>query len=292
MRKVSSANKKLKSMKNIITILIVLLSINTIIAQHTITSQILDAKTKEPLSFVNIGIENSNSGTVSNDEGKFELQVKTKEDVLVFSYIGYHSKKIASGSISENALVLLEPDSYVFDVIEVTSTNFDNELILGAKNKNGRGKSIGFGNPQLGTELGALIRIKKETLIKSVNFVLNHAKGDSLLFRVNIYNYKNKVIGEKILKHNIYFKDKQRKGEFSINLEEYDIILNNDVLLSLEWLQDFDEAGNKLITFDTKKSRKLGGTFIRSTKTGKFRKLPVKRKLKPCIFFIGKQKSN
>ncbi len=279
-------------MKSILTISLLLISINALLAQHTIKGQIIDGKNNQPLSFVNIGIKNSSAGTVSNSDGEFELQVKSMQDTLVFSYIGYQSKKIAVSSISAIAFIRLEPKSYVIDEIEVTSTNFDVELILGAKNEDKRGVSIGFADAQLGTELGARIRIEKETLIKSVNFVLNHAKGDSLLFRVNIYNYENKKIGENILKQNIYFKDKQRKGTFSINLEEYDIILNNDVLLSLEWLKDFDESGNKSITFDSKRSKKFGGTYVRNAKINDFIKVPIIRKRKPCIYFIGKQKSD
>lgn len=279
-------------MKNITTITLLLISINALLAQHTIKGLIIDGKNNEPLSFVNIGIKNSSAGTVSNSDGEFELQVKSMQDTLVFSYIGYQSTKIAGSSISAIDFIRLEPKSYVIDEIEITSTNFDVELILGAKNEDKRGVSIGFADAQLGTELGARIRIEKETLIKSVNFVLNHAKGDSLLFRVNIYNYENKKIGENILKQNIYFKDKQREGTFSINLEEYDIILNNDVLLSLEWLKDFDESGNTSITFDSKRSKKFGGTYVRNVKNNDFMKVPIIRKRQPCIYFIGKQKSD
>lgn len=259
---------------------------------QSISAKIIDNETSEPLPFVNIGIKDSKLGTVSDYNGDFELNTGSTKSILVLSYIGYETLELIASDLEMNESIAMQAIPFMIDEVEITNTNFDKELILGVRNENGRGKSIGFGNAQLGTELGALIEIKKESYIKSVNFVLNHAKGDSLLLRVNIYNYENGEIGEKMLKHNVYIKDLQRKGRFTIDLEEYELILHNNVLLSLEWLRDFDENGNKLITFDTKKSRKLAGTFIRTNKTQDFIRLPYKKKLKPCIYFVAKQSSN
>ena len=265
---------------------------NTLNAQSIITGTVLDKDTNEPLAYVNIGIENSNLGTVSDENGNFELKISSTNDLLVFSYLGYQSEQLAISLVQEHSQIFLKPSPINIDEINIVSTNFDKELILGVRNENGRGRSVGFGNAQLGTELGALIEIKKETLIKSANFVLNHAKGDSLLLRLNIYNYENGKIGDKVLQENIYIKEKQRTGLFTIDLESYELLLTNDVLLTVEWLRDFGENGNKSITFDTKKAKKLKGTFIRVSKTKDFIKLPIKKKYKPCIYFVGKQSSN
>ena len=56
--------------------------------------KIIDSVSKEPLAYVNIGIVDYNLGTVSDENGKFELIIKTSDqDLLIrYSYIGYTSK--------------------------------------------------------------------------------------------------------------------------------------------------------------------------------------------------------
>lgn len=278
-------------MRNKIYILGFMLIFNYSFSQVTVKGIIINEETKQPLPFVNVGIINTSLGTVSNEKGEFQISSKSEQYTLGLSHIGFQSQEINVSIQNQDLNILLKPSTSIIDEVNIVSTNFDKELILGVKNEKGRGKSIGFANAQLGTELGALIRVEKETFVKSVNFVLNHAKGDSLLLRVNMYNYEKGEIGDKILQKNLYIKDKQRVGEISMNIEAFEIILDNDILLTLEWLRNFDEGGNKLITFDTKKSKKMKGTFIRNSKTSEFKRLPFNKKLKPCIYLIGKQNS-
>lgn len=278
-------------MKRLNIILAFFLIINHSFGQVKCSAKLIDKDSKTAIAYVNIGILNTTLGTVSNEEGQFELNAPSKNDSLMFSSIGYENLILSIDKILQKDSIFLQPIAYEFEQVELTSFNFDKEVILGERNENGRGKSVGFGNAQLGTELGALIKIEKETLIKSVHFVLNHAKGDSLLLRINIYDYKDKKIGEKVVKRNIIIKDKQRKGTYSIDLSAYEIILKNDVLLSVEWLRNFDETGNKLITFDTKKSKSHKGTYIKLTSSNEFKKYPFIKKIKPCLYFIGKQNS-
>ena len=64
-------------------------------AQSDLIGQVLDAATKEPLPYVNIGLINKNIGTVSDDYGYFELGVNAQlnaQDTLLFSMIGFELK--------------------------------------------------------------------------------------------------------------------------------------------------------------------------------------------------------
>ena len=271
---------------------LLLISSNLLLAQATITGHVTDAETNEKLAYVNIGILDTSKGTVTDGEGNFKITVDSSSDILVFSYVGYETQKRAVEFTDKPITVSLKQNSVLVQEVKIIGSSFDKEMLLGAKNTKGRGNSIGFGNAQLGTELGAVINIEKETFIKSINFVLNHAKGDSLLLRMNIYSFTDGRIGDKVLDQNIYIKEKQRKGVYSINVEAHEIILEENVLLTIEWLRDFDEEGNKLITFDTKKSRKYGGTYVRFSNTSEFVRLPYKKKHKPCIYFVGKQSAN
>ena len=258
-------------------------------AQTEVTGQIVDQSTGLPLSYANIGIVNSSLGTVSDEEGRFKIVLRSPKDRLFVSYLGYTSAELLPEGRLSNRIIPLVPSSIMIDELEVVASRFKEERILGVRNVKGRGSSVGYGNPQLGTELGTVIRVDKETFLKSVHIVLNHAKGDSLLFRINFYDYSDEVIGEKMVRDQILLKEKQRKGTYSIDLQSRNIILKNDILVSVEWLKNFDGGDNSLITFDTKKSRKDSGVFIRASKTSDFIQLKGRKRIKPCIYLVGLQ---
>lgn len=275
-------------MKLINLLILLIIGSTALQAQINISGQTLDAESGNSIPYVNIGIKAKAKGTVSDYQGNYTLSAD-KGDLITISAIGYKTISIKAQDLEQAPLVQLESKGYELSSVEVEARRFKSEeVMLGLKNKT-RGLSIGFGSAQLGTEIGALIEVDEPTYIKSANFVLNHAKGDSLLFRVNIYSYKNGEIGENLLLENVLIKEKQRKGTITVDLSSYNLILDSDVMLSLEWLRNFDEIGNKNITFDTKKSRKLKGVYIKYFSGGTFRKAPFKTKLKPCFYFIGKE---
>lgn len=54
-----------------------------------ITGRIIDANTKEPLPFVNIALQYSSVGTVTDFEGNYAIETKTKSDSILVSFVGY-----------------------------------------------------------------------------------------------------------------------------------------------------------------------------------------------------------
>jgi hypothetical protein len=64
-----------------------------------ITGTVKDSKTKEPISFVNIGVENQNLGVSANENGEFFLNGVEKTDVLFFSAVGYKTLRLKQSEI-------------------------------------------------------------------------------------------------------------------------------------------------------------------------------------------------
>lgn len=257
-----------------------------------IFGRIYDAKSDVPVPYVNIGITHLAIGTVSAENGHFKLERTNPNDTVTISAIGFYTQKMTAQELDDEQMIFLVPQAHEIQEIQVSSKEFGNEKLFGKKNKD-RGKSIGFGNRQLGCEIGSLIKIKKETLLKSANFKINHAQGDSLLFRVNLYHYKNKKIGKNILTENIVIYAPQKRGIITVDLSPYEIILDHDILLSLEWIKDDDEKGNNGITFDTKKAKR-SNVWVKKTSQAPFKvntlggRLGVKKKAL-CFWLIGKE---
>lgn len=62
--------------------------------QSTVQGRVIDAQTEEPLPGVNILIEGTTTGTVTDDDGNFELNVSDLSSTLIITYIGYNRIEI------------------------------------------------------------------------------------------------------------------------------------------------------------------------------------------------------
>lgn len=90
----------------------------------TISGIVKDQKSKKKLEYVNISVQGTNIGTVSNSDGEFTLKipVRYKSDNLLFTHLGYnnHLHPIGGKSI-ENETFMLTSDSQVLDEVVIRS---------------------------------------------------------------------------------------------------------------------------------------------------------------------------
>jgi hypothetical protein len=91
-------------------------------------SVIIDSETKEKVPYVNIWVENENIGTTSNEKGEFELNFNGSK-IIVFSAIGFKTKKIVSDSIKN--ILELKPIVTELDEVVIKSKKTTQELKIG-----------------------------------------------------------------------------------------------------------------------------------------------------------------
>ena len=77
---------------------------------HSIKGQIVDAKSNEPLIGVNITVEGTSNGTISDVDGHFTLTA-TPDAVLKISYIGYREILLKVADLKKDAIISLEEDT-------------------------------------------------------------------------------------------------------------------------------------------------------------------------------------
>lgn len=63
-------------------------------AQHTVTGQVRDAETSEPLPGVNIIIKGTAQGTAADINGEYSLRVFSPNDTLIVSFIGFQTQEV------------------------------------------------------------------------------------------------------------------------------------------------------------------------------------------------------
>lgn len=96
-----------------------MLFITTLFGQNnlTITGHVKDDN-NEPLIGVSIIVKGTTNGVVTDYDGNFSIKVDSKQDVLVFSYIGFTSQEVTVG---ENTVlnVVLKDDTKLLDEVVV-----------------------------------------------------------------------------------------------------------------------------------------------------------------------------
>ena len=86
-------------MKTILLIFNLLFSVLALQAQgnlRTITGTVVDANNGEPIIGVSIVLNGTNTGTVTNLDGKYSIKIPSSgKQILIFSYIGYQKQEIS-----------------------------------------------------------------------------------------------------------------------------------------------------------------------------------------------------
>lgn len=218
----------------------------SLFSQKVVSGSIVDSETNETIPYVNIGILKQSLGTVSNEAGKFEFEVQDDfmNDTIRVSSIGYKTISLVATdfikTLEANTVLALTAD--VTELAEVTITARElKEKVLGNKTKS-KSLNLGFSVIELGNELGTKINIKhKPTFLKSFNTHIIKNTNTSLKYRLNIYSIKNGLPDKKIVNENIIFPIDVEKGDFSLNLEPYRILVEDDIYITIELIETPNE---------------------------------------------------
>jgi carboxypeptidase-like protein len=133
-------------MKKNLLLLFAFICVNTILAQEkTIRVALQNALTKEPVQSASIMVSNSSLGTLSNDDGDFQLTIPKPSEIII-THLGYKSKAISSSDYTDTELVVfLEPNEQMLEevivtklpihevlakVIETSKTKFNKPIVL------------------------------------------------------------------------------------------------------------------------------------------------------------------
>ncbi len=237
----------------------------------TMSGLILDSETKKPIEFANIGILDKNKGTVSNQNGEFNLEVSKKflKDSLTISHINYGSTKIPIENV-KNITILLSPK--MNELLEVVVSN---------KKKKNRKIGVKSYNPLLWLggisedndiiENAQRINIpEKMVRIKYVNIYLRRGfESDSSFVRVNFYKNVDNAPGERIVFKNILENKQIKPGWLQIDLTKKDIYVEEDFFVGVEFIPDFENPLNVYIGAILTK----GKGYSRRNSQGKWTKL-------------------
>jgi TonB-dependent starch-binding outer membrane protein SusC len=120
--------------------------------QQKVTGTVTDASSRDPLPGVYVLIEGTNSGSITDANGKYSVDISREDAVLVFSFVGYNTEKIPVAG-KTNIDVPLVPDIMNLEEVVV----------------------IGYGTMKKSDLTGAIVSVSGEDLKASVVNTLDQA---------------------------------------------------------------------------------------------------------------------
>jgi TonB-linked SusC/RagA family outer membrane protein len=139
-------NKSTKNHKTILLLLTVFLLLsNSVFSQNgVVINGVITDISRDPLIGVNIKVENSNTGTISDINGKFTILVPSSTSIISVSYIGYRTQNFSIGNKRDFQIILEEDTKLISEVVVV-----------------------GYGTQKKETMTGAITTIKSDEIMKS-----------------------------------------------------------------------------------------------------------------------------
>jgi hypothetical protein len=250
-------------------------------SQKNVNGIVLSSNLKDTLSYVNIGVLNKDIGTVSDNKGRFELELKEAflKDSLTFSIIGYKSVIIPIIDFKTQKTIILEEEITELDEVIINNKKYKSKILGNEKPKSFLA-SVYFSKIEAGNEIGIKVKIKKPTIIETFNIAVLKNEYGLLNLRINFYDLKKGIPNKRINKDNIIIKAEVKDGLITADLSDYELVFKDDFFVSIESLKKIDD--NKEIIFA---GRLLNKSFARKTSQASWNKVKVGF----CIFLNSKE---
>ncbi|MBI1769984.1 MAG: carboxypeptidase-like regulatory domain-containing protein [Bacteroidetes bacterium] len=207
---------------------------------------ILDSATNAPLPYVNIGIVGGNNGTVSNEQGVFELLINPADtDTLRASYIGYAPYTISISEFRKHAssvqlVIRMTQRPVLLDEIVVKPLKGD--LLTIGNRPGSKSVNANFSTNMLGCEIGTRFTNNRLLIIDSVRLCIAKCLFDTIYLRVNIYKIDHGKF-DQILKSPVYISltRKEALKKPVINITEHYAMVEGDFAVTIEIVRDLGE---------------------------------------------------
>ena len=216
-----------------------------------IHGEIRNSETQSAIQFVNIGIKNKSTGTVSNSKGLFALKLNEKvtdKDTITISHIGFKTKNILCNQlVQETNVIELQPEYE--DLKEVTV-----KFVKPKPRKIGR-NSKGLGlmhmnfysfyendvDDRLSKEVGMQFKLKKDCKLNDFNFNITSNEFKSLKFRLNFYQIEAGLPKKIVIDQDIIFEIKDGfLGWYTLDLKPYKLYLDKEIqdyAVTIQWIE-------------------------------------------------------
>ena len=239
---------------------------------QTITGKVVDTTSGDLLEYVSIGIVHTPIGTITNKTGEFKLDVTGQfpKAIVRFSMIGFKAQTFSIDELSNKENVIrLKQEPIPIDEVTIKASNKFKKV--GTTNRSIKGGFCGWGGNNFGKghEIGLKIDLGTSFVrLHSLHIHVYKQAFDSSLFRLHIRNIQDTLPHEELLTNNILIPITKSSGWVDIDLSKYNIVLNGEIALTLEWLKVLGLDNNKLMKINKSKQKSANVLFSVKNKQG------------------------
>ena len=240
-------------------IIVLFISVSAVLHAQDITIKgvLVSANGKQPIGYANIGILDTPVGTISNEDGTFELTVPEKfsEHNLLFAALGFERKSFVIRELSpdKNNVISLEERATVLGNVTVKSTRANPSVQMELGNQYYNEGSIYADSAAAGSAMALLIENKypayEERLttpyhIKSARLRIAHNTFENFKVRIRFLAVDSltNLPGKDLVNQNIIETSGMKKGWMKFDLQKYNIRINRpSFFLVFEWLLEDED---------------------------------------------------
>lgn len=223
---------------------------------------VLDAETQEPISYVNIWIENENIGTTADEIGRFSLPVVDKSKVVIFSAVGYETFKISYSSVKNT--VELKPKVISLAQVNIRSVKFNNKITVDKfSKKRVRGYFVCGEAPWMeGKYFNYKEEYDKTPFINNFR-VLTRSDIHNARFQVRLYGVSvNGELAEPLHDKKILVTAKKGRAFTEVDVSNLNLKFpENGLVFAVEWLIIEENKPNFKYTEQGNKEKKISTNY-------------------------------
>ena len=200
-----------------------------------------------PIPYANLGIKNTEIGTVTDVYGNFKLDNEslTDKNNLIITHVGYTPKSIIVNN-NVNIEITLNSANYELEEVTIVSSKykFNKQKRIG-NNVLTEHVVVGFFSRNLGAEVGKYFSVSKgkKYKIEKIHFNVSELGYKKGTFRVNFYNAINGKAIENIRKNdNDIIMEVSKTGDVNIDVTDESLIFENDFVVAIELIDLVDNT--------------------------------------------------
>ncbi len=172
--------------KNLLAIVLFMGVLTSGFSQITLTGKVLEQDSNIPISYANIGILNTTTGTISNNDGSFTIEIPASylgKNVL-FSAIGYEKKSLTINAFKEDAEVIIYLNEKAFDL---------DEVIISASAKEVKERNSWLGNRKKNLLFQGMLSANSSSAGAAMTLLIDRKEHSDLEFmdKVSLFITKN-----------------------------------------------------------------------------------------------------
>lgn len=223
-----------------------------VFSQHVIQGQTINRSDNKPIPFANIGIENTPVGTLSNEDGSFQIVVPSKyeSDTILFSALGFERKSIAVLHLNPNEVHMISLQEKPITLKPVfVSAKKEKTKSYALGNRYTKGGFLYADSVSTGAAMALFIDNKYPSYYKGLNYPVMVEKVRVFIDKNSIDCFRLRVrflqrdsvtnLPDKdLLSENVMITSSTKKGWLEVDLSRYHFVAHEPFYLVIEWIMD------------------------------------------------------